>query len=261
MDQHRSILDIYCEQMSRSGTSKQLSPAETQAYFTSFEEACQELEACSGEEREKALKKKAKLIEKITTSCLAYVLRLANNYTKGSDDKELLLELLAEGNVGLCIAVNKYDYRRGVPFHNYASNWIKANYQNVIKANKRLVKNSDTTSVYYQGFDEGQRLPDALHETVEDHSGDVEKAQTIASVRKHLEKVDPLSQLVYRLCRGFVAERDFKYTQVGKMFGEGFSAGVCKKHYEVASGEISMALVSSSTNSSGMLCDGSTLHV
>lgn len=236
----KSILDIYCQEMSKVGRPYRLTVEQTKAYFTEYENVCQALDTCEEGEKRKFSERKRKLIELISTSCLPYVLRLAQNYTRGTDDKELLLELLAEGNVGLCLAVAKYDWRRGVPFHNYASFWIKANYQSIIKAHQNMVKNSDASmSVYIDGIGEGQRLPEELQESVDDHGLDVERSETLEEIRAEIKNTRVIPQMVFRLCEGFAFGRDFKFSNIRRMFGVGFSASVGKRYHSEASSSIS----------------------
>ncbi len=64
--------------------------------------------------------------EKLTTSFLFLVIYWVNKYKalplSGGIDE---MDLIQEGNMGLMVAVNKYDYKRGVKFSTYASWWIK----------------------------------------------------------------------------------------------------------------------------------------
>ena len=243
------ILDTYCQQMSAGPKIKQLTPEETEAYFSEYEQVCQDLD---GDPENKTLnKRKAELTRLITTSCLPYVLRLARNYTRTNDDKELMLELLAEGNVGLCLAVTKFDWRRGVPFHSYAANWIKANYQPVMLSHRNMVKNSGKHSVYLDGFSPGQRLPDILQEepSVDEPTQDAMRVEQIRIVREQLRNLPAVEQAVLRLCEGFNADKSFKFTQIGRMFGVGFSSSVGKSYYSEASSSIAEALLSNSINS------------
>jgi RNA polymerase sigma factor (sigma-70 family) len=50
-----------------------------------------------------------------------------------------LLDLIQEGNVGLTIALSRYDASRGVPFGRYAAYWIRAMILRYLSANYRLV--------------------------------------------------------------------------------------------------------------------------
>ena len=50
-----------------------------------------------------------------------------------------LLDLIQEGNVGLTIALSRFDPARGVPFGRYAAYWIRAMILRYLSANYRLV--------------------------------------------------------------------------------------------------------------------------
>ena len=50
-----------------------------------------------------------------------------------------LLDLIQEGNVGLTIALSRFDSARGVPFGKYAAYWIRALILRYLSANYRLV--------------------------------------------------------------------------------------------------------------------------
>lgn len=50
-----------------------------------------------------------------------------------------LLDLIQEGNVGLTIALSRFDPTRGVPFGRYAAYWIRAMILRYLSANYRLV--------------------------------------------------------------------------------------------------------------------------
>lgn len=79
------------------------------------------------EERELAERayfyKDRRAIEKLITSNLRLVVKVALNYYNGNLNP---LDLIQEGNVGLIHAAEKYDPRKGTKFSTYASFWIKA---------------------------------------------------------------------------------------------------------------------------------------
>jgi RNA polymerase sigma-32 factor len=74
---------------------------------------------------------------KLITSNLRFVVKIALEY-KNYGVK--LLDLIQEGNVGLMIAVKKFDARRGYRFISYAVWWIRAYIQNFIIKSWSLVK-------------------------------------------------------------------------------------------------------------------------
>jgi len=93
------------------------------------------------EEFELALKYREKgdieAAHKLITSNLRFVVKIALEY-KNYGLK--LLDLIQEGNVGLMMAVKKFDPRRGYRFISYAVWWIRAYIQNFIIKSWSLVK-------------------------------------------------------------------------------------------------------------------------
>jgi RNA polymerase sigma-32 factor len=74
---------------------------------------------------------------KLITSNLRFVVKIALEY-KNYGVK--LLDLIQEGNIGLMIALKKFDPRRGFRFISYAVWWIRAYIQNFIMKSWSLVK-------------------------------------------------------------------------------------------------------------------------
>jgi len=95
----------------------------------------------SEEEFELALKYREKgdieAAHKLITSNLRFVVKIALEY-KNYGLK--LLDLIQEGNIGLMMAVKKFDPRRGYRFISYAVWWIRAYIQNFIIKSWSLVK-------------------------------------------------------------------------------------------------------------------------
>jgi RNA polymerase sigma-32 factor len=93
------------------------------------------------EEFELALKYREKgdieAAHKLITSNLRFVVKIALEYENYGLK---LLDLIQEGNVGLMMAVKKFDPRRGYRFISYAVWWIKAYIQNFIIKSWSLVK-------------------------------------------------------------------------------------------------------------------------
>ena len=75
--------------------------------------------------------------QKLVTSNLRFVVKVAFEY-RSYDVK--LLDLIQEGNIGLIMAVKKFDPYRGYRFISYAIWWIRAYIQNFIIKSWSLVK-------------------------------------------------------------------------------------------------------------------------
>lgn len=78
-------------------------------------------------EEEKELSKKIKngceqSFEKFINSNLRLVFKIANSYRLSGID---FMDLVSEGNIGLCKAAKKFNPERGTRFSTYASFWIK----------------------------------------------------------------------------------------------------------------------------------------
>lgn len=74
-------------------------------------------EACDTGNKAKA----TRLRHEIACGYVKFVMRRANNRTKNRD---LRLELIAEGNIGLMVAIDKFDPNYGTMFLTYAASWI-----------------------------------------------------------------------------------------------------------------------------------------
>ncbi len=76
-------------------------------------------------------------VQKMITSNLRFVVKVAFEY-KSYGIK--ILDLIQEGNIGLMMAIKKFDPYRGYRFISYAIWWIRAYIQNFIIKNWSLVK-------------------------------------------------------------------------------------------------------------------------
>jgi RNA polymerase sigma-32 factor len=76
-------------------------------------------------------------VQKLITSNLRFVVKVAFEY-KSYGIK--ILDLIQEGNIGLMMAIKKFDPYRGYRFISYAIWWIRAYIQNFIIKNWSLVK-------------------------------------------------------------------------------------------------------------------------
>jgi RNA polymerase sigma-32 factor len=80
---------------------------------------------------------RAELARRLVLGHLRLVIKIAREYYWARHD---LADLIAEGNVGLLIALTKYDPKRGVRLSSYAVWWIRAMIQRFIIENRRLVR-------------------------------------------------------------------------------------------------------------------------
>ena len=102
-------------------------------------------------------------VQKLITSNLRFVVKVAFEY-KSYGIK--ILDLIQEGNIGLMMAVKKFDPYRGYRFISYAIWWIRAYIQNFIIKNWSLVK-IGTTQAQKKLFYKIGKVRKALEENQE----------------------------------------------------------------------------------------------
>ena len=73
---------------------------------------------------------------RLVASNLRLVVKIAFQFRRQWAD---VMDLIAEGNVGLAEAIRKFDTERGVPFPSYARFWIRARILAFIQENKHLI--------------------------------------------------------------------------------------------------------------------------
>lgn len=88
-------------------------PTEERQLFTAYQQ-------CKDEQQQ------IKYRKKIAEGYLRFVIKEALKKTK---DEELLLDLIAAGNLGLMVAIDKFDITRGVKFLTYGAHWIRVHIQ------------------------------------------------------------------------------------------------------------------------------------
>ncbi len=128
---------------------------------------------------------------KLITSNLRFVVKVAFEY-KSYGMK--LLDLIQEGNLGLMMAVKKFDPYKGIRFISYAIWWIRAYIQNFIIKSWSLVKIGTTQAqkkLFYkigkvrkalEGETEGEKKYDLLAEDLDVSKEDIiEMEQRMAS--------------------------------------------------------------------------------
>ena len=116
--------------------------------FTMYQQSIQEIPFLSQEEEYELgmqLKKDNNLeaAKKLILSHLKLVMKIARSYSGYGLPQS---DLVQEGNIGLMKAVKKFDAERGVRLVSYAMFWIKAEIQEYVVKNWRLVKMATTKS-------------------------------------------------------------------------------------------------------------------
>ncbi len=116
---------------------------------------------------------------KLTTSNLRFVVKISYEYRRYGIK---LADLVQEGNIGLIMAIKKFDPNRGVRLISYAVWWIRAQIQNYILQSWRLVKIGTTQAqrkLFYK-LEKTKRMLARLHGGVENvHRKDVAEALNV----------------------------------------------------------------------------------
>ncbi len=73
---------------------------------------------------------------RLVASNLRLVVKIAFQFRRQWAD---VMDLIAEGNLGLAEAIRKFDVQRGIPFPSYARFWIRARILAFIQENKHLI--------------------------------------------------------------------------------------------------------------------------
>lgn len=120
--------------------------------------------------------KDVKAAQKLITSNLRFVVKVAFEY-KSYGVK--MLDLIQEGNIGLMMAVKKFNPYKGYRFISYAIWWIRAYIQNFIIKSWSLVK-IGTTQAQKKLFYKIGKVRKALEESDLDNEGKDKKYEIIA---------------------------------------------------------------------------------
>lgn len=257
----KDSLDIYCGELSRRNLPGTLKTSVTDRYFRRYEELSQEIsgDSLTKSERRRKEKEIAEIIEYVTSSCLPYVIKLSQDFCKGSKDKELLTELIASGNEGLCKAFYKYNYKIGTPFHYYASAWIKAGIRSTLKQNHRLVKNSPVSgSSVYMGQKNSVSIyetPDPIateevspsHAPSHEYDTSYEMTERLEQAKDVVREEPPLQQMIFNYHSGNVTESTERYTCISRMLGVGVTTAFVKHRFHNLLPKLSDVLASTST--------------
>ncbi len=99
--------------------------------------------------------------DQLISANLRLVIKIANQYRWRWVQ---LLDLIQEGNVGLMIALSRFDASRNVPFGRYAAYWVRAMILRYLSANYRLVDMGSgqyARKLFFRLNQERERLRDA----------------------------------------------------------------------------------------------------
>ena len=112
-------------------------------------------------------------VQKLITSNLRFVVKVAFEY-KSYGIK--ILDLIQEGNIGLMMAIKKFDPYRGYRFISYAIWWIRAYIQNFIIKNWSLVKIGTTQAQKKLFYKIGK-----VRKALEENQGKEKKYELVAN--------------------------------------------------------------------------------
>ena len=141
-----------------------------------------------------------KSAQKLITSNLRFVVKVAFEY-KSYDVK--LLDLVQEGNIGLMMAVKKFDPYKGYRFISYAIWWIRAYIQNFIIKSWSLVK-IGTTQAQKKLFYKIGKVRKAL-----ESEGDSEKKYELLAKNLDVAKSDIIEMEQRMSSRDFSLDAPF----------------------------------------------------
>lgn len=125
--------------------------------------------------------------EKLVVSNLRFVLKIAHDYAGYGVS---LRELVQEGNVGLLVAVDRFDPERGPRFISYAVWWIRAMILSSIQRSLSLVR-TGTTGGSRRAFFKARRVRKELEAL---HQREVSSAEVAAALAVSEASVDEIEQ-------------------------------------------------------------------
>jgi len=80
---------------------------------------------------------KKQLKDEIVTGYLRYVIKEANRFSFAGVD---MVDLISEGNYGLMVAIDKFDWSSGNKFTTYCYHWIRQSILNCIYENSKTIR-------------------------------------------------------------------------------------------------------------------------
>jgi len=75
--------------------------------------------------------------ERLIKSNLKLVIKIASSYKNYGMEVE---DLISEGNIGLCVAVDKYELDKGTKFSTYAGYWIRQKIMRALSEKSRVIR-------------------------------------------------------------------------------------------------------------------------
>lgn len=109
------------------GAYKLPTPAEEREFFKAYDRARTQAEiAPTAKARAQAEREKVLIGQRIACGYLRFVILQASKRTR---DKQLLKDLISQGNIGLMVGIEKFDLKHNVRFLTYAANWINVHMQ------------------------------------------------------------------------------------------------------------------------------------
>lgn len=246
-------LDRYFNQLKKKNKIQGMTPEETVQRFSAYHRLGQQIDdpKTPDDTRKRLIAERDRHVDRIVTSCLPYVLKLAKDYARGHDDPDLLAELVAEGNHGLCRAVPKYDYTLSVPFHTYAAMWIKAMFNVALKNYRKVVRSPDNSALtVYMDAHPADRSAYLEDTTSLDACNEIELDDDapVKFVQKVVGQLSPMKQVVFRLRQGLAGKSPAQYTSLSKAMACSNTTW-CKQLYSEAQEEISSKIRSFSETS------------
>lgn len=122
----------------------------------------------------------------LVTSNLRFVVKIANEYRNYGMK---MLDLIQEGNVGLMIAVKKFNPYRGFRLISYAVWWIRAQIQNYIVSAWSLLK-IGTTQAQRKLFFKLKQTKNALARLAENEENSMTLAETLEVSETELQEME-----------------------------------------------------------------------
>lgn len=185
-------------------------------------------------EEERELVKKSwegdkKARDKLVTSNLKFVVKIANTYKNQGLDVE---DLIMEGNEGLIIAASKFDPSKNNRFITYAVFWIKQYMQKALFESGRKVKiplnrkdefnsskwNMASLDAVYTDDEDGDSLGDSIFdERILSPEEEVIRLRQIETVKKEFCKLNKKEQDVLRMRFGLDGNEEMSLQKISEV--------------------------------------------